>query len=288
MKTVREELRDALLHTGAIAVGFAKAECVDADCMADYDAWLAEGCHASMEYLRTRRDLRSDPRMLLEGARTVISLAFPYLPPRLRDESLPHVARFAYGRDYHKVIPRLLRPVCRAIAEKYGATTRICVDSAPIMERYWALRAGVGRRGRNGTVIVDGYGSYIFLAEILTSLPLEPDEPTCELCADCGLCLRKCPAGALRPDGTVDAGRCLSYLSIESPKPLSERDRSLLKASRTLFGCDACQECCPHNRAVPCTSIEDFHPGDALLTLSTLDESAAIPSSPLRRALRTK
>lgn len=130
--------------------------------------------------------LKLDPRNVLENAATVISLAFSYAPERFRDDSLPVVASYAYGEDYHDVIRRRLSPPVERLRNTYGGEWRICVDSAPLAERYWALRSGIGRLGRNGSVIVDNFGSYIFLAEVMTTLPVAPDEPTEALCAGCG------------------------------------------------------------------------------------------------------
>ena len=123
---------------------------------------------------------------MLENAATVISLAFSYAPERFRDDSLPVVASYAYGEDYHDVIRRRLSLPVERLRNTYGGEWRICVDSAPLAERYWALRSGIGRLGRNGSVIADNFGSYIFLAEVLTTLPVAPDEPTEALCAGCG------------------------------------------------------------------------------------------------------
>lgn len=248
----KEELRRLILDAGAVAVGFAQAAPVSAEFDNAFSRWLAEGNAATMHWLGNHRQLRSDPRLLLEGARTVISVAFPYFQPQRRRASLPQISMYAYGRDYHKVIPKLLRPVCRQIAALTGASTRICVDSAPVAERYWAMRAGIGRRGQNGSVIIDGYGSFVFLTEILTSLEIEPDAPSTRHCSGCGRCRAACPGHAIGDDSMIRPQRCLSYLTIEhdAASPLEQESLDALASTagrNTLYGCDICQSVCPHN-----------------------------------------
>lgn len=289
MSDAKQSIRKMLGHTGAVAVGFAAVSEVDDHCSEQYGQWLRGGHNASMHYMESHGPLRRDPRLLLPEAKTVICMAYPYNPPTLRNESLPYIARYAYGRDYHKVLRSLLKPVCRDLESQYGASSRICIDSAPVHERYWALRSGIGRRGDNGCVIVDSHGSFIFLAEIFTTLELEPDTPSTRRCRQCGACAKACPAGALLPDGTLDARKCLSYLTIEHTAPLTCGQRDLIDATGTLFGCDRCQLCCPHNADVPTTDIADFRPHDAILNITklTAETIAGLPATPLRRALRT-
>lgn len=269
----KERIRGALLDAGAVAAGFARAEAIDEALAERLERWYAEGCHATMEYMPRHAELRRDPRQLLPEARTVISVAFPYYPPQLRPQTLPQIALFAYGRDYHKVLVKLLRPVCRMLTEEYGAKTRICVDSAPIAERYWALKAGIGRRGDNGTVITDEAGSFVFLAEILTDLDIVPDEPSTRECSHCGACRRVCPGAAIADDATIDAGRCLSYLTIEHQGLLNSLQQKIMDSEigrNTLFGCDLCQKVCHHNRGVSATKIAALHPDPEILTLDAL------------------
>ena len=248
---MKERLRRMLLDAGACEVGFSRCEPLPADERRCRQEWLDAGCNASMDYLARNTDLRDDPAGLLEGCRTVISLAFPYRHTRERSPQLPRIARYALVPDYHKALRKLLKPVLREFEDATGAHTRVCIDSAPVAERFRAVRAGIGRRGLNGCLITPSAGSFVFLAEILTDLELEPDEPIGEWCLQCGACLRACPGAALRGDGTLDARRCLSYLTIEHSGPFTPEALETLdtpQGRHTLFGCDICQDVCPHNR----------------------------------------
>lgn len=289
----------------ACAIGFAAAERVDKTFDDFFSRWLADGKNGSLDYMANHRELRSNPQKLLPGAKTVIAIAFSYNQPVLRDKSLPMIARYAYGKDYHNVLRQILKKAVTELQQHFGGDYRICIDSAPIPERYWALRASIGRRGRNGCVIVDGAGSFIFLTEILTTLEIKPDEPTTRTCLDCGRCIRECPTGALTPDG-LDASRCLSALTIERKGPWTDSERRIMAlpaARSTLFGCDRCQTVCPHNAAIPATPIDALLPkrqtassadtkngldtltltSDDILHLSQDDFDNKFAGSPLRR-----
>lgn len=235
-----------LLQAGACAVGIAPAGPVPSRDAATLDDWLAGGYNAGMAYMADWRAIRLDPRLLLEGARSVISMAFPY--PLSRGL----VASYACSYDYHDVLRRRLREVTARFQAEYGGEYRICIDSAPILERYWAERCGVGVRGRNGLIIVPGRGSHVFLAEIVTTLSLRPAEVAERgVCPPgCDRCLRACPAGALMCDGRVDARRCLSYLTIEHRGEWDEIGRMAMATPagrHTLFGCELCLRACPLN-----------------------------------------
>lgn len=239
----REHIRRLAADAGAVACGFATAEAVDAEAAGRYDSWLAQGNHAGMAYMENHADLRRDPRSLLEGARTVMVMAFPYAQP-LRH---PLVADYALGDDYHDVLRAAASAVADEMCRLHGGQTRVCVDTAPLRERYWAVRAGLGFIGLNNQLIVPGYGSKLFLAEILWTVALPPDAPSTATCLRCGACLRACPGGALRPDGSaLDARRCLSYLTIEHRGDFPDPAFPDLHGRR-IYGCDICQDVCPHN-----------------------------------------
>lgn len=240
---LKDFLKTRLLSAGASAVGFADAAPVDASYREAYNRWLQRGDSGALEYMSRNEDLRFDPRTLLPDAATVVSVAWNYLPSRLRSPDLPFIARYAYGRDYHKALRSLMKPICREAEDVFGCKWRICVDSAPMAERYWAVKSGVGFIGRNGALIVPGKGSWMFLSEILLTQKVEPDEELSLRCEDCGACLRACPCGALRDDATVDVRRCLSAATVEGT-PLE----SDYHGEPHLLGCDRCQEVCPHNR----------------------------------------
>lgn len=264
---IKQEIRNMLISVGAERVGFATAEPIDDSCKQRYFNWIEKGCNADMKYLENYPDIRQDPRLLLEGAKTIISLAFNYYPPTQRDSSLPYISLYAYGQDYHDVLRKRLLPICQHIEQQWNAKTRICIDSAPIIERYWAWRAGLGYQGINGTFIIPGHGSYFFLAEIITTLEIEPDQPIDSDCGKCGRCIRECPTKAISGNGTIDASKCLSYLTIECRNEWDIPQN----VNSTLFGCDKCQQICHHNRRATPTTIEEFYPSEKLLSLNYND-----------------
>ena len=252
---------------GFDACGFAAATRVDDEAVARYDRWIEQGHHGCMQWATGHRDLRLDPSLLLESAQTVISLALNYYPARFQPPEALRVAYYAYGRDYHEVLREKLTELAHFIEEITHCSTRPCVDSAPIRERYWAQQAGIGFVGRNNCLILPGKGSFFFLGEIVTTAQLPPDEPCVMTCGDCGKCIESCPTGALSANGAVDASRCLSCLLIENHDEELPAWVGEVVGNRVV-GCDDCQLCCPHNaHAVP-TSIKDFSPTEAVMTLT--------------------
>lgn len=273
------ELKSLCRRAGACAVGIARAEAVDDDVADRFRRWLSAGCHGSMAYMERNVDLRLDPRKLFPGAMSIVSMAFPYRPAGGYHH--PLIADYALGEDYHKVLPRRLAPVVAWLADRCGAVSRVTVDSAPVLERYWAVKSGVGFVGCNRLLVVPGVGSGVFLVEIITSAVLRPDAPLSADCGHCGRCLSACPGGALRPDGSFDARRCFSYLTIEHRgDPVFVPD-----ASRQVYGCDVCARVCPYNYAEPPEPIEEFRPDPRLLTLDRLTLSK-ISSGDYRRLFK--
>ena len=251
--------------------------------------FLARGYHAGMDWLARDPDRRCDPRSLLPGAASVICLAASYAPAG-DDSATDHVARYARGRDYH----RLLRSRCRRLvgaisAVAPGVRTRICVDTAPLLERALAASAGLGWIGRNGCLIHPRLGSYLLLAEVVTDLPLRPDAPAASRCGRCRVCIEACPTGAIGPDGLVDASLCLSYVTIEHRGVVAEHLRAA--CGPRVFGCDVCQEVCPHNRRVPAGEADLRGPSElartplaAILAWSPEDWDRLTRGSAARRA----
>lgn len=261
---VAEEIRRRLLNAGASAAGFARAEAVAPAAVEAFDSWLAGGNQGALSYLERNRELRIDPRGLLEGCHTLISTAWLYNPPVLRDATLPYLARYAYCRDYHNALRSVLKPLMRGIEADFGYRCRICIDSAPVMERYWAVKSGIGFCGRNGLLIVPGVGSRVFLAEILLaggqSLPVSPSHPSSG-CHGCHRCVRACPGRALALP-SPDCRRCLSALTIELPGSAQRVPRP------TLMGCDVCQDVCPFNQENITGNVPALAPLPQLLTVS--------------------
>jgi epoxyqueuosine reductase len=213
-------------------------------------AWLAAGKNADMAWLARYLDLREDPCRMLKNCLTVISLAYPYpeIKPQTKDGF--SVARYAdpAKEDYHTRLRSLCKELIFFIEETYpGSRSRVCVDSAPVMERSLAVAAGIGCVGKNNLLIVPGYGSYFYLAEIFTTAPIPfgPVEPVADPCGHCTLCLDACPTGALESPFVLNASKCLSYLTVEH-KGTPDNDLSD-SMGKCFFGCDRCQEVCPHN-----------------------------------------
>lgn len=254
---------DKAISLGFSKVGFAVAEQVEAESIERYSRWIDNKMHGEMTYLERYGDVRRDPRLLLDGAKTIIVCALNYYPSQFQSPDVPQIASYALGRDYHEVVKERLMLLAQFIRENYGGQTRVCVDTAPIRERYWAVKAGLGFMGTNNQLILPGRGSYYFLGEVLTTVSFEPDDPCRESCMSCGRCVKVCPAGAISPNGFVDASKCLSYLTIEYRGELTEG----LNLGNRVYGCDECQRVCPHNRAAKPTTIADFAPSAELLSL---------------------
>jgi len=217
--------------------------------------WLTRGYHGDMGYMERRRDVRE----ILDGCRSVIVLGLNYwVPEGHRDDA--RVSRYAWGGDYHDVVgARLERYVARLGALLPGATFRAYCDTGPIMEKAWAQRAGLGWIGKNGCLISQGYGSWVFLSVVLTTAELAPDAPHPDRCGSCERCLHSCPTDAFVAPGVIDARRCIPYLTIEQWKPIAAD----LKIAPWAFGCDACQDVCPWNSKAKDSAVSEFAPRSA-------------------------
>lgn len=249
---------------GACAVGFAAARTLDHESILLYNNWISGGCHGEMRYLENHADLRTNPALVLPGARTVLCAAFPYVPEKgLRSDLF---ADYALGDDYHEVLRRRLEPVARELeAIVPDSSTRICVDTAPVRERCWAVKAGLGFIGLNCQLILPGIGSGVFLAEILWTGD-EWQSPPCpqSVCKGCLACVKACPGRALDGCGGMDARRCLSYLTIEHRGALPDE---LSLAGKRIYGCDICRDVCPHNPSRLPEALPEFAPRSSILSL---------------------
>lgn len=277
----REELRALAIEAGAVACGFAEADTLPAEATARYDRWIAAGRHASMTYMERHADLRRDPRTLLEGARTVMVMAFSYAARQRH----PLFADYALGADYHDALRARADSIAATMRTRHGGETRVCVDTAPLRERHWAVRAGLGFTGLNNQLIIPGFGSKIFLTEILWTVGVTPDAPCTASCLRCGACLRACPGKALDADGSaLDARRCLSYLTIEHRGDFPD-DAPRPAAGQRIYGCDICADVCPYNSpealaAATAATLPEFAMRPAVEALkSTADISALTPDS---------
>jgi len=232
-----------------------------------FQKWLRNGKHAGLQWMARNAELRADPRKLLTGCRAVICMAYPYSARKPCTPEGLAVARYAdpSEQDYHLKLKALAEELVHAIEESFPASrSRIFVDSAPLLERSIAYAAGLGFIGKNNMLILPGLGSYLFLAEILTTAPLQfsPAEPIESLCGNCRLCIDACPTGALEKPFSLDAGRCLSYLTIEYDGALDATTGT--RMGTCFLGCDKCQEVCPFNRHQEAEKISLPHAGEIL------------------------
>ncbi len=281
-----DKIADAILSEaqslGACAAGFAKIEPVDSVNRSLYTRWIEEGRQAGMQYLEKYSDVRDNPALLLDGAQSMLCLAFAYRNSSTQRH--PLFADYALGEDYHDVLRKHLAPLAEKMqATVEGSQTRICIDTAPLRERYWAARAGLGFVGRNNHLIIPGIGSRVFLAEILWTEPVAPSGPMTETkCCGCGKCVQACPYGALGEDGSIDCRRCLSYLTIEHRGELP----SGTHLPGRIYGCDICQDVCPHNISTSDVHVlEEFKASEALMRLN-LNEIANMTSDSFRAIFR--
>ncbi len=239
--------------------------------------WLDRGYEGAMGWMARRPERRADPRRVLPGCRSIVSVGMNYFTGHRADESPGHgrIARYAWGRDYHSVLQATLERLdahIKTLAPDAG--TRWYVDTGPVMEKAWAQQAGLGWIGKHSNLVSPRYGSWLLLGEILTTLELDADEPGADLCGTCQLCIRACPTGAITEPYMVDARRCLSYLTIELRKPDDEIPSELApKLGNRIFGCDDCLDACPYNVTAPPTQESAFQPSPLTLAplLSTLE-----------------
>ncbi len=273
----KERIREEASTLGFGAVGFASAS--EAPYAEELRAWLAAGRHGTMRWMARDPARRSDPRTVLAGARTVISVTVPYYRgdwPEGGATPRGRIARYAWGRDYHKRIRRKLKFLARAIATSNPEARWLAyVDTGPMLDRAWAERSGIGWIGKNTNVIVQGRGSWTFLGEILTDLEVEPDQPARNHCGTCARCIAACPTGAIVGPYQLDARRCISYLTIEHRGAIPLELRPAI--GTRIFGCDDCQEVCPWNRFAVKTLDPDFaerpeQQTPELIPLLSLDE----------------
>ena len=238
----------------------------------ELEAWLQQGLHGKMQYMENHFDKRVDPSKLVPGAQSVISLMYNYYPPvEQSHENGPKIARYAYGEDYHFVVKDKLREMVSLLEEKIGQfTSRIFVDSAPVLEKAWAKKSGLGWQGKNTNIIHPKSGSYFFLAEIICDISATPDGPIKDYCGTCTACIDACPTDALYEPYKIDASRCISYLTIELKDELIP-ETFHNKMEGWAFGCDICQEVCPWNRFSTPHTDKRLAAKEAIISWNTVD-----------------
>lgn len=233
---------------GFLSVGISKAEHMDEEARR-LESWLSKDYHGQMSYMANHFDKRVDPTLLVPGAKSVISLAYNYYTDKEQsDPSAPKISKYAYGQDYHHIIKDKLKGFVAYITEEIGEIDgRVFVDSAPVLERDWAKRSGLGWIGKHTLLLSKQKGSYFFLAEIISDLELAYDHPVSDHCGTCTACIDACPTDAISASGYIlDASKCISYLTIELREEIPTEFQEQMEG--WMFGCDICQEVCPWNR----------------------------------------
>jgi epoxyqueuosine reductase len=241
-------VKETALSLGFDFCGIAKVQKLDDDAQR-LEQWLNKGMHGSMKYMENYFELRIDPQKLVPGARSVITLLINYFPSEKQNKNSPKISSYAYGQDYHEVIKNKLQSFLKSLHEKVGEVNgRGFVDSAPVLERSWAQRSGLGWIGKNGNLITKESGSFYFIATLITDLELEYDDPFAkDYCGTCTKCIDSCPTDAILPGKVVDGSRCISYFTIELKEMMIPSEMNG-KFDNWMFGCDTCQDVCPWNR----------------------------------------
>jgi epoxyqueuosine reductase len=211
------------------------------------EAWLKAGRHGKMEYMENYFDKRLDPTLLVDGAKSVVSLLYNYYPEQRQNSEAPKISKYAYGKDYHEVMKEKLKEFLNTLKEQIGDVNgRAFVDSAPVLDKAWAKQSGLGWIGKNANLINKQQGSFFFIAELIIDLELEYDGPMADYCGTCTRCLEACPTQAIVEPFVVDGSKCISYLTIELKDAIPEEFKS--RMDNWAFGCDVCQDVCPWNR----------------------------------------
>ena len=244
---------------GFQSCGISKAEFLEEEAPR-LEAWLDKGYHGEMKYMENHFDKRLNPTLLVDGAKSVISLSYNYFPKVKIDEiNNFKISKYAYGEDYHEVIKDILKNMVAELQEEIGEFgLRVFVDSAPVLEKAWARKSGLGWVGKNANLITKKHGSFYFLAEIICDLELEYDLAVTDHCGSCRACIDACPTQAIVSDRIVDGSKCISYATIELKNEIPDYFNG--KMDDWIFGCDVCQDVCPWNRFSAPTLQEKFAP----------------------------
>lgn len=231
---------------GFLSCGVSKAEFLEEEAPR-LEQWLQKGMQGEMAYMENHFDKRLDPTKLVEGAKSVISLLLNYFPEETQQQDTYKISKYAWGRDYHHVIKSKLRNLQEFISENIGEVHgRAFVDSAPVLDKAWAVRSGLGWMGKHSNVLTRQLGSFYFIAELITDLELEYDHPVTDHCGSCTACLDACPTGAIVQPYVVDGSKCISYFTIELKNEIPTTVKG--QFDDWIFGCDICQDVCPWNR----------------------------------------
>ena len=260
-------IKSLAIEQGFMSVGISKAEYMKPEAKR-LESWLNQDYHGKMSYMTNHFEKRVDPTKLVPGAKSVISLTYNYYNPELQEDTeAPKISMYAYGDDYHKVVKDKLFDMVSIIRDKVGDVQGRCfVDSAPVLERDWARRSGLGWIGKHTLLLSKQKGSYFFLAELIIDLELDHDHPVSDHCGTCTKCIDACPTDAISPTGYIlDASKCISYLTIELRDEIPSEFRDQMDG--WMYGCDICQDVCPWNRFSTRHKEPAFEPTDQLMQM---------------------
>ncbi len=261
-KQIKEEAK----RLGFLSCGISKANFLEEEAPR-LEKWLNNNMHGEMQYMENHFDKRLDPRLLVEGARSVISLLLNYYPEQKQDENSYKISKYAYGQDYHHVIKSKLRLLQEFITSKIGAVSgRAFVDSAPVLDKAWAAKSGLGWIGKHSNLLTQQVGSFYFIAELIVDLDLEYDLPATDHCGTCTACIDACPTDAIVDPYVVDGSKCISYFTIELKNEIPQDYQGQFKD--WMFGCDICQDVCPWNRFSKPHNEPLFNPKPELLAMT--------------------
>ncbi len=264
-RRIKEEAK----RLGFLSCGISRAEFLEEEAPR-LEKWLKQGMHGEMRYMENHFDKRLDPRRLVDGAKSVISLLLNYYPSEEQVPDTYKISKYAYGQDYHQVIKAKLRELHAFISREIGEVNgRAFVDSAPVLDKVWAARSGLGWIGKHSNLLTQQVGSFYFIAELIIDLELEYDTPVTDHCGSCTACMDACPTEAIIQPYVVDGSKCISYLTIELRDEIPTSFRG--KMDDWAFGCDVCQDVCPWNRFSKPHSEPLFNPHPDLLGMSKKD-----------------
>ncbi len=264
-------IKDKSKELGFFFCGISKADFLNEEAPR-LEKWLTDNRNGKMDYMANHFDMRLDPRLLVDNAKSVVSLLLNYYPSEAQiDNDAPKLSKYAYGEDYHFVIKDKLKELFKFIHQEIGEVGgRVFVDSAPVMDKVWAKKSGLGWIGKNSNLIHPKNGSFFFIAELILDLELIPDGPMKDYCGTCTRCIDACPTDAIVEPYVVDGSKCISYLTIELKDHILPTEFKG-KMDNWMFGCDICQDVCPWNRFSKPHSEAKFNPHDQLLKMSKAD-----------------
>ncbi len=261
-------IKEQAIRLGFSYTGISKAEPLEKEAR-QLEAWLNKGMHGKMSYMANHFDNRTNPALLVPGAKSVISLMYNYYTEKKQlDASAPKISMYAFGEDYHKVVKKKLKQLLKFIQQNIGEVNgRAFVDSAPVLEKAWAVKSGIGWMGKNTNIIHPKSGSFFFLAELILDLELEYDGPIKDYCGSCTACIDACPTDAIVNPYVVDGSKCISYFTIELKDEVIPSEMKG-KFENWAFGCDICQEVCPWNRFSTQHKEPEFEPSEKMLDMT--------------------